>query len=54
MKDTIEAFIQLIKTSQERGCNTEGNFDIKFLIELPMTTEEHSFFMETLKKFKNQ
>ena len=49
-EEILETFLQLIKTSEERGLNVENNVDIKYLVELPMTAEEYAFFSNVLKR----
>ena len=46
--DTLETFLRLIKTSDERSLSTETEY--KYLVELPMTAEEYAFFTNVLKK----
>ena len=46
--ETFDAFLQLIKASEERHLDTETDF--KYLVELPMTAEEYAFFTSTLKR----
>lgn len=49
-EEFLETFLQLIKTSKERGLSVENNVDIKYLVELPMTAEEYAFFSNMLKR----
>ena len=48
----LEKLLKVILSSDNKGSNGNTSVEDKWLIELPMTNEEHKQFIDILKKLK--